>query len=88
MAMPIRTLEDLRALVGQAGKDLTDAALLRLAEATRRHALIIAGTWRDRLDPEGSRRRARIHLLQERERLAPRRARYAREHEAKRRRSA
>lgn len=88
MAMRIRTIEELRALVGAAGHDLTDAQLLRLAEATRGHALIIAGAWRDRLDLDGPRRRARIHLLQERERLAPRRARYARERETKRRRSA
>lgn len=88
MAMRIRTIEELRALVGAAGNDLTDAQLLGLADATRGHALILAGAWRDLRDPDGARRRTRIHLLREHERLAPRRARYARERDAKRWRSA
>jgi hypothetical protein len=81
---PVRSIEELRAIVGEAGQDWTDAQLLRAAEATRRHAQIIVGAWRDGLDPVGAQRRVQIHVLQERARLAPRRARYARE----RRRSA
>lgn len=77
-AMPIRTLAELRALVGAAGRDWTDAELLRAAEATRQHAGLIVSAWRDGLDPVGAQRRVQIGLLRDRTRLAPRRARYPR----------
>jgi hypothetical protein len=81
MAMPTRTIEELRALVGDAGRDLSDAQLLRMADATKLHALIIVGFHLDQLNPEEARRRELRQRLMATQALAPRRARYARERE-------
>ncbi len=69
------TLEELRAIVGETGADLTDEQLVRLHQLAE---LIVRG-YRDRLDPAGAARRRERDRLQLAREKAPRRRRYQRE---------
>lgn len=72
------TVAELRAIVGDAGADLTDEQLLRLDVATDTFARILVGAQRDRLDPAGAAVRRQQERMQLERDLAPRRREYAR----------
>lgn len=72
-------LDELRALVGEAGADLSDEQLLRLDVATDVFARSIVGQSVDRANPAAAAARRQQERLQLERDLAPRRRRYERQ---------
>lgn len=75
----MRTLAELRAIVGDSGPDLSDEQLQRLDVATDVFAACIVGQEMDRRDPAAAAARREQERMQLERDLAPRRRKYARE---------
>ncbi len=77
--MQLRSIAELRAIVGDDGKDWSDEELLAADAEAAVFADLIVATRIDQLRPAEARLREAAHRATEEIRLAPRRARYDRE---------
>lgn len=77
--MALMTVAELRALVGQAGADLSDEQLLRMDAFGEIVADVLVQSFRDRQNPQAAAQRREQARLQLQRELAPRRRRYQRE---------
>lgn len=77
--MPLMSLAELRAIVGDTGADLSDEQLLRLDAVTEVIADALVQSFRDRQQPHAAAVRQEQARLQLQRDLAPRRRRYQRE---------
>lgn len=81
--MRIRTVEELRAIVGEDGREFSDEQLLDMDLKAARLADVVRGGYLDRVDPAGAAQRRRTGSVLAVERLrVERRRRYERERAA------
>lgn len=76
--MPLLPLEELRALVGEAGAHLTDEELLRMDVDAEWLSEFSCESYRDQRDPVAAARRRELDRLQLAREKAPRRRQYER----------
>lgn len=77
--MPLLTIDELRAIVGETGADLSDEQLLHMDAVADVFAQSIVGQMRDRANPAAAAARRQQERLQLERDLAPRRRKYERE---------